>query len=85
MEEKKTLKGWIIDKKNKVVKFCEDHPDVILTVVGGIASLAGGCIKLYCSKTEYEDHCYSMIDDKVYKIPCKEMKTMKNLNLEEEQ
>lgn len=76
MKEKMTVKKWFVDKKNKVVKFCEDHPDVILTVIGGLASLAGGCIKLYCSKTEYEDYVYTVTtDDEIYKIPAKPVKS----------
>lgn len=45
MEEKKTLKEWFIEKKAKISKFCEDHPDVVFTVIGGFASLAGGFLR----------------------------------------
>lgn len=83
MEEKKTFKTWLKDKKDKVIKFCSDHPDAVLTVVGGLASIAGGCIKLYCSKTEYDDSVYTTIDDQVYKIPAKGMKTCNQVRNEE--
>ena len=67
-EEKKTL-------KQRFVGWCKEHPDVILTVAGGIASIIGGCIKLYASKSEYEDNLFTTVDDQVYKIPAKQMKT----------
>ena len=67
-EEKKTL-------KQRFVGWCKEHPDVLLTVVGGIASIVGGCIKLYANKSEYEDNLFTTVDDQVYKIPAKQMKT----------
>ena len=78
MEEKRTLKGWFGDQKRKVVQFCKDHPDVILSVIGGIASVTGGCIKLYLSKTEYDDYIYTTtIDNEIYKLPAKPVKSAK--------
>ncbi len=67
-EEKKTL-------KQRFVAWCKEHPDVLLTVGGGIASIIGGCIKLYASKSEYEDNLFTTVDDQVYKIPAKQIKT----------
>ena len=67
-EEKKTL-------KQRFVAWCKEHPDVLLTVGGGIASIIGGCIKLYASKSEYEDNLFTTVDDQFYKIPAKQMKT----------
>lgn len=85
MEKKRTLKEWFEDQKNKVVNFCKDHPDVVLTVVGGLASLGGGIIKLYCSKTEYDDYVYTVTtDEEVYKIPAKQMRSAKLLTSIEE-
>lgn len=81
MEEKKTIKQWFVDQKTKVVNFCKEHPDVVWTVIGGFASLAGGCIKLYCSKTEYDDYVYTVTtDDEIYKLPAKPVKTCKDMN-----
>ena len=85
MEEKKTLKEWLEEKKTKVKDFCSKHPDVVFTVVGGFASLLGGCIKLYTSKTEYEDYLYTTVDDNVYKLPAKEMRTAKKIRKEKEE
>lgn len=76
MEEKKDFKTWLKEKKDKVKKFCSEHPDVVLTVVGGLASLAGGALKIYANKSEYEDYLYTISDeDHVYKVPAKRMKT----------
>lgn len=79
MEEKKTLKEWFTEKKAKISKFCEDHPDVVFTVIGGFASLAGGCLKLYASKSDYDDHLYTTVEidgsNQIYKLPAKHMKT----------
>ena len=78
-ENKKTLKEWFVDKKAKISQFCSDHPDVVFTVIGGFASLAGGCLKLYASKSDYDDHLYTTVEingrDEVYKLPAKHMKT----------
>lgn len=79
MEEKKTFKTWLKERKDKVKKFCSEHPDVILTVVGGLASLAGGALKIYANKSEYEDYLYTTADDEVYKLPAKKMKTCKKI------
>lgn len=83
VEKKKGFKQKLSEKVDKVKNFCSNHPDVVLTVLGGLASLAGGCIKLYTSKTEYEDYLYTEVDDTVYKLPAKEMKTAKKLKKEE--
>lgn len=85
MEEKKGLKAWLVDKKDRAKQFCADHPDVVLTVVGGLASIVGGCIKLYANKTEYEDYLYTT-DDKgtIYKLPAKQMKTASTMPTSEE-
>lgn len=72
------IKAWFKRTKDKVFGFCEEHPDVVLTVAGGFASLVGGCIKLYCSKTEYDDYIYSITEEnQIYKIPAKPVKTGK--------
>lgn len=84
-EEKKGFKAWLVDKKDKAKKFCSDHPDVVLTVIGGVASIVGGCIKLYANKTEYEDYLYTTDGDgTVYKLPAKEMKTASSMATSEE-
>lgn len=83
VEKKKGFKERLSEKYDKVKNFCSNHPDVCLTVLGGLASLAGGCLKLYANKTEYEDHVFTEVDDTVYKIPAKKMKTAKKLKTEE--
>ena len=55
MEEVKEEKGWFADKIEKIKKFCEEHPDVVLTLAGGAASLLGGALKLYAAKTDYTE------------------------------
>ena len=79
MEEKKTFKQWLEEKKSKAKEFCSNHPDVVWTVIGGFASLLGAGIKLYANKTEYDDYLYTTVDDEVYKLPAKEMKTAKKI------
>ena len=83
VEQKKSLKEKLSEKKTRFKEFCSNHPDVVLTVLGGLASLAGGCLKLYANKTEYEDYLYTEVDDAVYKLPAKEMKTARKLKSEE--
>lgn len=80
MDKKKSLKRWIEEKTAKAKDFCGKHPDVLLTLLGGVASVIGGCLKLYMSKTEYEDYIYTTVDDEVYKIPAKEMKTCNKID-----
>ena len=75
-EEKKGFKNWFKEKKEKVLDYCEKHPDVVLTLVGGLMSIAGGALKIYANKSEYEDYLYTISDeDHVYKVPAKKMKT----------
>ena len=76
VEKKPTL-------KDRFLGFCKKHPDVILTVLGGIASLAGGILKVYANKTEYEDSLFTTFDDDVYKVPAKRMKTVKDIRSDE--
>lgn len=83
VEKKKGFKERWSEKVLRFKNFCSSHPDVCLTVLGGLASLAGGCLKLYANKTEYEDYLYTEVDDTVYKLPAKEMKTAKKLRKEE--
>ena len=85
MKEKKSLKEWLADKTTKAKEFCVKHPEGCLTVLGGFVSLIGGCIKLYASKTEYEDYLYTTVDDQVYKLPAKEMKTCNKIRSEKEE
>ena len=87
MEETKVdkIKNWFGDKKDKVKKFCSEHPDVVLTVVGGLASVVGGCIKLYASKSEYENYVYTVTDKgNVYKVPAKRLETAKGCPTDDE-
>ena len=75
-EEKKSLKVWFAERKDKVKKFCAEHPDVVLTVAGGLMSIVGGALKIYANKSEYEDYLYTISDhDNVYKVPAKKMNT----------
>ena len=62
--------------KTKIKNFCSNHPDVVLTVVGGFASILGGCLKLYANKSDYDDYLYTSLDDgNIYKLPAKQMKS----------
>ena len=82
-EEKKGFKAWFLEKKESAKKFCKEHPDVVLTVIGGVASIVGGALKIYANRSEFEDNLFTEIDGQVYKIPAKEMKTAKYLKEEE--
>ena len=75
MEEEK--KGWFATKKEQFINFCRRHPEGCLTVLGGLCTLAGGAIKLYTSRTEYEDEVYMVQDDKVYRVPAKQLQSKK--------
>ena len=75
MEEKK--KGWFADKRDKFLDFCKRHPEGVLTVVGGLFTVTAGAMKLIASKTEYEDNVYLVQNDKVYRLPAKELQSKK--------
>ena len=75
MEEEK--KGWFATKKEQFVSFCRRHPEGCLTVLGGLFTLAGGAVKLYTSRTEYDDEVYMIQDDKLYRVPAKELQSKK--------
>ena len=75
MEEVKM--NWFEDKKNKFKEFCKQHPDILLTVVGGVFTLAGACINYATTKNEYKDNVYMTDGEDVYKIPAKSMNSKK--------
>lgn len=79
-KDKNKIKAWLKERKDKAKEFCSTHPDVILTVFGGLASLAGGLLKIYANKTEFEDTAFTTIDGETYKLPCKKMKTVKKID-----
>ena len=78
MEEKKGVKEWLLEKKTKAKEFAKEHPDVIWTLIGGAASILGGCLKIYANKSDYDDYLYTTVDDQVYKLPAKGMKTSRS-------
>lgn len=71
-----------VSTKDKIFKFCSDHADGLLGLLGGLAALASGILGVYVSKTEYNDNVFTTIEDDVYKIPCKRMKTAHNTRKE---
>lgn len=85
MEEKKkkTLKEWWNEKTLPTREWIGKHPDVCLTLIGGICSLLGGALKIYAMKTEYQDNLYTVVDGEVYKVPAKGMKTANKVTTNE--
>lgn len=77
MEEKKVIEIEVEEKGFKA--WCKKHPDVVLTVFGGLCGLAGGILKLIAVRSEYEDNLYTTVDDEIYKIPSKKLKTARNV------
>lgn len=80
MEEEKKV-NWFVDKKNKFVEFCKQHPEGVLTVIGGLFTLAGGAMKIYSAAHEYEDEVYMVQNDKVYRLPAKQLQSQKVADL----
>lgn len=86
MEEKKEViteeqtEEIIVTEKKGFKQWCKEHPDIVLTFFGGVCTLAGGILKLVAMKSEYEDNVYTTIDDDVYKIPARKMKTAKRVS-----
>ena len=74
--EKRTFKDWWNDRKS--VKWLKDHPDVSLTLLGGALSIIGAAVKIIGDRKEYDDSVFiTASDDSVYKLPAKQMKTVK--------
>ena len=75
-EEERSFKDWWNERK--VVKWFKEHPDASLTLLGGALSIIGAVAKIAAANKEYEDSVYlTASDDSVYKLPAKEMKTIK--------
>ena len=74
-------KNWFGRTKDKFKTFCKEHPDIILTVLGGAASLVGGAMKLIAVKNEYSDEVYVTDGDDVYKVPARQMKSKKTVKI----
>ena len=70
-------KNWFKDKKDKFLEFCHNHPDIMLTVVGGVFTLAGACVNYATTVNEYKDSVYMTDGDDVYKLPASKMNTKK--------
>lgn len=85
MEEKKGIKEWLAEKKTSIKDFCKSHPDVVWSLIGGAASILGGALKLYASRSDYDDYLYTTVDDQVYKLPAKGMKTSKSYRTKKEE
>ncbi len=75
MEEQK--KNWFVDKKDRFLAFCHSHPDIMLTVVGGVFTLAGACVNYMTTQNEYKDTVYMTDGEDVYRIPAKSMNSKK--------
>ena len=74
-KKKKSFKDWWNERKS--VQWLKAHPDVSLTLLGGVLSIVGGCIKIAANKSEYEDNIFmTATDGDVYKVPVKKMKTV---------
>lgn len=76
MEETKK-KNWFQDKKDKFLEFCNKHPDVCLTALGGTFALAGAIVNYFTVQNEYKDQVYMTDGEDVYKIPAKSMNSKK--------
>ena len=76
-ENKEVKKNWFATKKDQFVAFCRRHPEGCLTVLGGLFTVTAGAMKLMAAKTEYEDTVYMVQNDKVYKLPAKELQSQK--------
>ena len=76
VEEKSKFAQWWDERK--AVRWLRDHPDVSLTLLGGVLSIAGAVVKIVADRKEYDDSVFvTANDDEIYKIPVKRMKTIK--------
>ena len=83
MKEKFKIKDWFKERFSKAKDFCVTHPDAMLSIIGGVLSLVAAGLDIYGNRVEYKDNVYTSIDDKIYKIPCKEMKTCNKVRKDE--
>lgn len=88
MDEKEILEGTVVDSEErtfkdwwnerKLVIWFKDHPDVSLTLLGGVLSIVGAAVKIAADRKEYDDSVFiTASDNSVYKLPAKQMKTVK--------
>ena len=62
---------------SKPVRWFKDHPDIGLTLLGGVLSIIGAGVKIAANKSEYEDNIFmTATDGDIYKVPVKKMKTV---------
>lgn len=76
MEEEKK-QSWFAVKKQKVAVWFAEHPELTLTVLGGLFTVIGAGINCYTVKNEYKDNVYMTDGKDVYKIPAKSMNSQK--------
>lgn len=68
---------WEKLTNSKPVVWFKEHPDIGLTLLGGVLSIVGAGVKIAANKSEYEDNLFvTGTDGGVYKVPVKKMKTV---------
>ena len=80
MEEEKEIIEEVVETEGwwtRVKNWCGEHPDIVLTLLGGACSIVGGAMKLHAMKNEYQDEVYMTDGDSVYRLPAKSMNSKK--------
>ena len=85
-EEKKELSLGEKIKQSKFGVWCKEHSGEIITVFGGVCTVAGAVISLCTKKYEENDYVYTTsADGDVYRLKAKRMPTsLSSINPDEE-
>lgn len=60
------FKGW-----------CSDHAQMIVDLTVAAATMTAACITAVATKNSTNDALYTEVDDEIYRIPVRKMKTTK--------
>lgn len=78
--EEKQIKKWSREwwNERKLIKFMNAHPDGCMNLLGGALTLAAAILGAKVAKKSYDDNVYvETSEGSIYKIPGKQMKTIK--------
>lgn len=77
MDEEKTFKEKVLEKKDQAKVWCRAHIGELVTIFGGICTVTGAIINYASKKYEEDSYVYTMTrSGDIKKIKCKSVETV---------
>ena len=77
MEEKwQEFKKTCSEKKDQAKGWCKEHSGELITIFGGVCTVAGAIINFCTKKYEEDSYIYTVTDkDHIYRVKCKRLES----------